>query len=90
VLHNYNSKDFHMTFESTVHLATEMARSQGLDVGPEAVTFVTDRFRSKLERDACSDNWAAAHGGFLTYRFYKEFLGCEEIVYGRRMTRRVA
>src|ERR1700733_15264691 len=51
---------------------TEMARKQGLEPGPEAVAYATDRLKSKIERDAVYNPIGEVYSVFLSYRFLKE------------------
>jgi RecA-family ATPase len=73
-----------------VHLGTEMARKQGLDVGPEAVAYAADRLKSKLERDAVYNPVTTVHSGFLSYRFLKGMRGGWKVVYTDSYKRRRA
>jgi hypothetical protein len=76
--------------DRAVRLGTEMARKQGLDVGPEAVAYATDRLKSKIERDAVYNPASAMHNGFLSYRFLKTMPGGEKVVYIDHYKRRQA
>ena len=58
-----------------VHLGSEMARKQGLDVGPEASAYAADRLKSKIERDAVCNPVTEVHAGILAHRFLKEWQG---------------
>jgi hypothetical protein len=64
-----------------VRLGTEMARKQGLETGPEAVAYATERLKSKIERGAVYNPIEEMYSGFLSYRFLKEMRGGGKVVY---------
>ena len=74
--------------DAAVRYGVETAHAQGLDVGHEAVSFATDRLRSKLEREAVYNSLNCAHSSFLVYRFLKGMAGGGDVVYGRRIRRK--
>jgi hypothetical protein len=71
-----------------VHLGTEMARKEGLDVGPEAVAYAADRLKSKIERDAVYNPITEVHSGFLSYHFLKGMRDGGKVVYTDHYKRR--
>ena len=64
-----------------VYLGTEMARKEGLEVGPEAVAYAADRLKSKLERDCVYNPITTVYDAFLSYRFLKERKGGGNVIY---------
>ena len=67
--------------DRAVRLGTEMARKQGLETGPEAIAYATDRLKSKIERDACSNPVAEVHAAILDYRHLAGRRPGAEVVY---------
>jgi len=73
--------------DRAVRLGTEMAHEQydeqlsPIDVGPEAVAYVTDRLKSKIDRDAVCNRIGEVYSGFLTYRYLKGQRGGKKVVY---------
>jgi hypothetical protein len=61
-----------------------------IDVGPEAVAYVTDRLTSKIERNACGNPVTTVHDGFLSYAFLKEMHNGGNVVYIDHYKRRQA
>jgi hypothetical protein len=51
-------------------LGTELA--QGLETGPEAVAYATDRLKSKIERNAVYNPITEVHSALMTHHFLKE------------------
>lgn len=61
--------------ERAVSRAVEMARADGLDVGPEAVAYATDRLKYKIERDLVCDPVAVVRSGLQSHGFLKGMMG---------------
>jgi AAA domain len=73
-----------------VHLGTEMARREGLEVEPEAVAYAADRLKSKIERNCVYNSIQTVYSAFLSYRFLKTMPGGEKVVYIDHYKRRHA
>ena len=67
--------------ERAIRLGIEMARKDGLDVGPEDIAYATERLKYKLERDLVCDPVAVFHSGLQSYRFLKEMNDGRNVVY---------
>jgi hypothetical protein len=67
--------------DRAVRLGTELARKQGLDVGPDAVAYATDGLRSKIERDAVHNPVTAVYSAFMSHAFLKKQSGGRNVLY---------
>ena len=70
--------------DRAVRLGTEMARKEGLDVGPEAVAYAIDGLKSKIERDAVYNPVTAVYSAFMSYAFLKKQRGGRSVTYLHR------